>query len=66
LSAPSAMVTRLAITEVPLWQILLSLAGLAVTAYLIISLAGRFFRAENLLSGASLNVKRFLKGWKEA
>jgi ABC-2 type transport system permease protein len=65
LSAPSAMVTRLAITEVPLWQILLSLAGLALTAYLIISLAGRFFRAENLLSGASLNVRRFLKGWKE-
>ena len=65
LSAPSAMVTRLAITDVPLWQILLSLAGLAVTAYLIISLAGRFFKAENLLSGASLNVKRFLKGWKE-
>jgi ABC-2 type transport system permease protein len=65
LSAPSAMVTRLAITEIPLWQILLSLAGLAVTTYLIISLAGRFFRAENLLSGASLNVRRFLKGWKE-
>ncbi len=65
LSAPSAMVTRLAIAEVPLWQILLSLAGLAITAYLIISLAGRFFRAENLLSDTSLNVKRFLRGWKE-
>jgi ABC-2 type transport system permease protein len=65
LSAPSAMVTRLAITEVPLWQILVSLAGLALTAYLIISLAGRFFRAENLLSDTSLNVKRFLRGWKE-
>ncbi len=65
LSAPSAMVTRLAIADVPLWQILLSLAGLAITAYLIISLAGRFFRAENLLSDTSLNVKRFLRGWKE-
>ena len=43
-SAPSAMVTRLAVTTVPLWQILVSLAGVALTAYLFVSLSARFFR----------------------
>jgi ABC-2 type transport system permease protein len=49
-SAPSAMVTRLAIAPVPLWQVLLSLGGLGASAYLFLLLASRFFRAGNLLS----------------
>lgn len=65
LSAPSAMVTRLALTEVPIWQILISLAGLAITAYLVITLAGRFFRADSLLSTASFSWRRMLTGWQE-
>jgi ABC-2 type transport system permease protein len=65
LSAPSAMVTRLALTEVPIWQILISLTGLAITAYLVITLAGRFFRAESLLSTASFSWRRLLTGWQE-
>lgn len=64
LCSPSAMVTRLAITQVPLWQLLLSLGLLVVTAYLVISLAGRFFRADNLLSGASFKWDRLAKGWR--
>ncbi len=65
-SAPSAMVTRLAVAEVPLWQILLSLAGLALTAYLFITLAARFFRAGNLLSNESFNWRRLATGWRKA
>jgi len=53
-SAPSAMLTRLAVGEVPLWQIIVSLLGLAGTTYLMVVLAGRFFRADNLLSHAPL------------
>jgi ABC-2 type transport system permease protein len=64
LSAPSAMVTRLAVAPVPLWQILISLAGLALSAYLFIVLAGRFFRAGNLLSHDSFNWRRLATGWK--
>ena len=64
LSSPSAMVTRLAISQVPFWQLLLSLGLLLITTYLIISLAGRFFRADNLLSGASFKWDRLLKGWR--
>jgi len=63
-SAPSAMVTRLAVAEVPLWQIVVSLAGLALTAYLFIVLAGRFFRSDNLLSQESFNWRRLATGWR--
>jgi ABC-2 type transport system permease protein len=64
-SSPSAMVTRLAVSEVPTWQILVSLGALGLTTYLVISLAGRFFRAGNLLSDASFSWKRLATGWKK-
>lgn len=64
LSAPSAMVTRLAVADVPLWQVIASLAGLALTTYLTISLAGRFFRADTLLSHDSFNWRRLATGWR--
>jgi ABC-type Na+ efflux pump permease subunit len=56
--------TRLAVTQVPLWQILVSLAGVALTAYLFVVLAGRFFRAGNLLSSASFSWRRLATGWR--
>jgi ABC-2 type transport system permease protein len=64
LSAPSAMVTRLAIGPVPTWQIVFSLAGLAITTYLFILLAARFFRAGNLLSDRSFHLKRLVTEWR--
>jgi ABC-2 type transport system permease protein len=63
-SAPSAMVTRLALAPVPLWQVLLSLGGLAASAYLFLLLASRFFRAGNLLSQEAFNWRRLLTGWQ--
>jgi ABC-2 type transport system permease protein len=66
LSAPSAMVTRLAVAQIPLWQVLVSLAGLAVTAYLCVMLASRFFRSGNLLSQESFNWRRLATGWRRA
>jgi ABC-2 type transport system permease protein len=64
-SAPSAMMTRLALGEVPLWQVIVSLTGLAVTTCLMVVLAGRFFRAGNLLSDAPFNWRRLATGWRE-
>ncbi len=64
-SAPSAMPTRLALGEVPLWQIIASLAGLALTTYLMVVLAARFFRASNLLSDASFSLRRLATEWRE-
>jgi ABC-2 type transport system permease protein len=63
-SAPSAMVTRMAMAQVPVWQILLSLTGLAVTTYLFVALAGRFFRPGNLLSSQAFHWRRLLTGWR--
>jgi ABC-2 type transport system permease protein len=63
-SAPSAMVTRLAVGEVPLWQIIVSLAALAGTTYLMVVLAARFFRAGNLLSDAPFSWRRLATGWR--
>lgn len=64
-SAPGAMVTRLAVADVPLWQPIVSLLGLAALTYLFVALAGRFFRAGNLLSQASFNWRRLATGWRQ-
>lgn len=58
LTAPSSMMTRLTTGNVPLWQLLVSLTGLALTAYLFVHLASRLFRADTLLSLESINWKR--------
>ena len=59
------MVTRLALADVPIWQILISLTGLAIIAYLVITLAGRFFSSDSLLSTASFSWRRMLTGWQK-
>ena len=59
LTAPTTMMLRLAAGDVPLWQTLLSAALLAVTAFLIVRAVARMFRAQNLLSGQSINIKRY-------
>lgn len=58
LTAPTAMMARMSVVDVPIWQIVLSVGGLAVTTYLFVLLAARFFRADTLLSGESLNWGR--------
>jgi ABC-2 type transport system permease protein len=65
LTAPTSMMTRLAVGGVAAWQPFAALAGLIITAYLFVLLAARFFRADTLLSGASISWGRIageLKG----
>ncbi|MGC9398491.1 MAG: ABC transporter permease [Anaerolineae bacterium] len=66
LSSPVAMMARLAVTNVPLGQILLSLGLLAGTTYGFVLLAARLFRADTLLSGEALNAKRLFRNVREA
>lgn len=61
LTAPTSMMTRLTTGNVPIWQILISLIGLAITAYFFVSLSARLFRADTLLSSESISLKRFRK-----
>jgi ABC-2 type transport system permease protein len=60
LTAPTAMTTRLATGNVPLWQPIVAIVLLIATAYLFVLLAARFFRADTLLSGASISWGRIL------
>lgn len=63
-SAPSAMVTRLAVGDVPIWQLMVSIVGLVVTTYLFIILAGRFFKSGNLISDTPFSWRRLATGWR--
>jgi ABC-2 type transport system permease protein len=57
-TAPSAMLARLANSIVPPWQPAAALIGLAVTTYLMVNFATRFFRSDTLLSSPGLNWKK--------
>jgi ABC-2 type transport system permease protein len=63
-TAPSAILTRLAVADVPLWQPVVSLLGLAGTTWLAVLLAARLFRPDNLLSQASFSWRRVAAGWR--
>ncbi len=51
ITAPLSMVMRIAITDVPLSQLVASIVLLAITVTLTMWLAGRLFRVNTLLSG---------------
>jgi len=65
LTAPGSMITRLTTGRVPVWQLLLSLTGLIITAYLFIILASRLFRADTLLSNESFKWKKLISEFKK-
>lgn len=58
LTAPVAMITRMVVTDVALWQLLASLLTQLGTAYLFVLLAARFFRADTLLADTALSWQR--------
>jgi ABC-2 type transport system permease protein len=58
LTAPTAMLTRLAVGGVPAWQLAAGLLGLLVTTYFIVLLSARFFRPDTLLSPSALTWDR--------
>ena len=65
ITAPVAMSMRLAISTVPAWQIIVSLALLAVTVFVVMWAAGRIFRVQILLAGQMPKLKdipRLLRG----
>jgi len=61
LTSPVAMITRLSATAVPFWQLALAAVLQALTAWLVIRMAAGMFRAQNLLSGQTFNLKVFIK-----
>ena len=60
LTSPVVMVMRLTDGLVPLWQLLLSIGLLFVSAYFALQTVAAMFHAQNLLSGQPFSVKRYL------
>jgi ABC-2 type transport system permease protein len=58
-SAPIAMLMRMTATSVPAWQFAVSLGLLLVAVVGTIWLMARLFRAQTLLSGEPLSIRRF-------
>jgi ABC-2 type transport system permease protein len=65
-SAPIVMILRLALTDVPLYQILLSIASMAVTILLLIKLCVKLFRTGMLLYGKRPSLKELWRWAREA
>ncbi len=61
LTSPVAMVMRMTVAAVPLWQLALSLGLLVVTVILVIRAVGKVFRTQMILSGQPFTVRRYLK-----
>jgi ABC-2 type transport system permease protein len=60
-TAPMAMLIRLGVTEVPLWQILLSMAIMFVTTLVLVWGASKVFRWGLLLYGKRFNLGEILR-----
>ncbi|MEA3458724.1 MAG: ABC transporter permease, partial [Candidatus Thermoplasmatota archaeon] len=60
-TAPNTIMTRLAVTTVPLWQLLLSMALLGITIFFLIRAVANMFRAKLLLTGKKFNLGLYLK-----
>jgi ABC-2 type transport system permease protein len=57
LTAPVTMMARLAIVEVPLWQLVAAVLLQAATAALIVRSVANLFRAQTLLSGKPFTIR---------
>lgn len=60
-TAPNTMMTRLAVTSVPIWQLLVSIALLVLTIFLLIRAVAGMFRAQVLLTGNKFSLGLFLR-----
>lgn len=60
-TSPTTMMLRIAATQVPFWQIGLAFALLAFTAWFLVQACAGLFKAQNLLTGQTMNVIGFLK-----
>jgi ABC-2 type transport system permease protein len=60
-TAPVAMMTRLSVTEVPLWQPVAAAGFLIIAGLLVIRSVAGMFRAQTLLSGQNFSLKLLVK-----
>ncbi len=61
LTSPITMIMRLSLTEVPLYEIVISILVLAASTYIIIELSVRIFRASLLMSGKKPTISELIQ-----
>lgn len=61
LTAPNTIITRMAVTTVPLWQLLVAVGLMIGTIILLIRAVSRMFRAQLLLTGKKFKIGLYLK-----
>ncbi|MCB2209380.1 ABC transporter permease [bacterium] len=61
LTGPTTMMTRLAVSPVPLWQLILSAGLLLGSVILMIQAVARMFRAQTLLTGKKFSLGLYIK-----
>ena len=62
---PTTMLLRMGVSTPPIWEIALTTAILAITAFLFIRLAAKIFRVGMLMYGKDMSIKEILK-WSRA
>jgi len=60
-TAPNTIMTRMAVTSVPVWQLLLAMALLVITIFFLIRAVANMFRAQLLLTGKKFDLGLYLK-----
>ncbi len=61
LTSPVAMMARIVIGNVPVWQIILAFGLLILTLLLLVRSVSNLFRAQTLLTGTKFSVNAYLK-----
>ena len=61
LTSPIAMIMRLSITDVPIYELMISILVLVVSAYFILEISTRIFKASLLMYGKKPTIKELIK-----
>lgn len=61
LTSPIAMIMRLSITDVPIYELIISILVLAVSVYFIQDISAKIFRASLLMYGKKPTIKELIK-----
>ncbi len=61
LTSPVTMMLRLTVTNVPGWQLLLSVVFLLIAAFLILRAVASLFRAQTMLTGQPLSIRNIYR-----
>jgi len=60
-TAPNTIMTRMAVSPVPLWQLLFALGSMIITVIFLIRAVSKMFHANLLLTGKKFSIKAYLK-----